>query len=260
MHSLVTCKMNKRNLIQNQAIQAAKKQNWSKAIELNSQLLEENPKDISALNRLGVAYIQDKQKTKAKQTFKSVLKLEKSNSIAKKHLDKIKNNQAVQAPNFHQNQFIEEPGKTKTIQLRRLANKDTLAKLTVGQECNIKTKNRYLSVEVDSKYIGSLPDDVSFRLIKLMKSGNEYSCWLRSISDQACYVFIRETKRSNRNANTHSFCLNKSIQNNIVNLDTNYASKEALPVVLVNTDEDKEPEQSLSKIGEITRDPNAISS
>ncbi|MEN8253672.1 MAG: hypothetical protein ABFQ62_04845 [Patescibacteria group bacterium] len=259
MLSLVTLKMNKRNLIQNQAIQAAKNQNWLKAIELNLQLLEENPKDISALNRLGVAYIQVGKKTKAKQSFQSVLKLEKSNTIAKKHLIRIKNNQTVQAPNFHQNQFIEEPGKTKTTQLRRLASKDLLSKLTVGQKCTIKLKNRHVSIEVDGKYIGSLPDDLSFRLGKLMKNGNEYSCWLRSINDQTCHVFLREIKRSNRNANTHSFSINKNNQNAVVNLDTNYVSKEALPVVLVNTDEDKEPEQSLSKIGEITRNPNELS-
>jgi len=260
MHSLVTLKMNKRNLIQNQAIQAAKQQNWPNVIELNLQLLEENPKDVLALNRLGVAYIQIGQKTKAKQAFQTVIKLDKSNAIAKKHLLKIKNNQTVQAPSFYQNQFIEEPGKTKTTQLRRLANKDTLSMLTVGQKCTINSKSHYLSIEIDGKYVGSLSDDLSFRLSKLMKSGNEYACWLRSNNDQTCCVFIREIKRSNRNMHTHSFCINKNNQSNITNLDMNYSNKETLPVVLVNTDEDREPEQSLSKIREITLDPDELDS
>ncbi len=108
--------------LQLQAVQAAKNQNWDGAIEHNLTILVDSPTDVGALTRLGVAYAQINKLKEAKKAFTQVLELDKSNQLAKKHLEKMKNNQTISLSSLPANeQFIEEPGKTKTVELHRLA-------------------------------------------------------------------------------------------------------------------------------------------
>ncbi len=231
------------------AIRASKNADWATAVEINEQILEQNPQDIPALNRKGVALLQLEKKSAAKKVFQEVLKLEKTNKIAQKFLDKLKKKQQILAPSFSQQQFIEEPGKTKTMQLHRLAGKKTLEQLHVGEETELKPKSRYISVEVNDNYVGSLPEDLSFRLTKLMKSGNTFRCWIQSVHDNQCSVFIKETFRSKKNKNTNSFCISTTSPV-ASNFDDPIVSQENLPVVIVNTDEEDNKLTNLSDIRE----------
>jgi len=54
--------MNHRATLTQQAIQAAKKQDWASALTLNQELLNSDSKDLAAYNRLGVAYLQLNEK------------------------------------------------------------------------------------------------------------------------------------------------------------------------------------------------------
>jgi len=188
-----------------EAISAAKKQEWDQAIELNTEILGRNPNDIGAINRMGLAYLQLGKTTNAKKAFNSVLEKDRSNIIAKKHLNNLKNKQVANLA-VTQVYFIEEPGKTKIADLHRLARKDFLKKLHVGQKCQLISKGKHISVETeDGKYIGSLPDDLSFRLCKLITRGNEYECLVHSFNETKCRVHIREEKTSQKNKHTLSF-------------------------------------------------------
>lgn len=191
--------------LRRQAIQAVKDGNWHEAVTCNQEIFTQDATDVNALNRLGMAYLQLNQPKDAKQTFEQVLAIDKTNQIAKKQLDRIKNNSVVTAPTFSQQSFIEEPGKTKTIGLHRLAGRKVLEALSVGQSCELRPKNRYISVELNGQYIGALPEDLSFRLSKLMQTGNEYSCLIYSYTDNSCKVYLKEEFRSKKNADTHSF-------------------------------------------------------
>src|SRR5690606_3385589 len=131
---------------------------------------------VSAYNRLGVAYMQIKNVSKAKKAFQQTLTIDKTNSIAKKQLQRINSNHLGKAPAFTKLSFIEEPGKTKTVELHRLAGKQVLNNLSVGQMCELRPKKRYISVEVDGQYVGALPEDLSLRLARLIETGNEYTC------------------------------------------------------------------------------------
>ncbi len=226
--------------LRRKAIDAAKTANWQLAVELNQQILSQYPEDVSALNRLGVAYVQLKNIKKATKAFKDVLKLDKTNIIAKKHLSKIEKNQDLSAPSFTQQHFIEEPGKTKIIELRRLANKQTLEKLHVGAPCELKLKNRYISIEVNGNYVGALPEDVSFRLGKLIQGGNQYNCSIRSSNGKNCSVYIKETYRSSKNFGIQSFPSNKGAMSQLDDVDESYLLKEEIPIEIVETDRDVE--------------------
>jgi len=231
--------MNKLTNLQLLAVNAAKKADWNKAIEINEQILEINKKDLGALNRLGLSYLQVEKPSKAKQCFKDVLEIDCSNSIAKKNLEKIKNKQNT-APNFSQEHFIEEPGKTKIAELHRVAGKEVLINLASGHVCELKIKNRYISVDSNEKYIGTLPEDLSFRLTKLIKRGNKYECFVHTASPKSCSVYIKEILRSKQNENIHSFPLNKNLIATINDIDEKFLLEDNIPMEIIHTDTDHE--------------------
>ncbi len=188
-----------------QAISAAKKNDWTQAITLNQEILAQNPQDIGALNRSGFAHLQLQDFDSAKQKFQQVLALEKTNLIALKQLANIEKNTII-TPQFNSENFVEEPSKSKIIGLHRLANRDILQNLVVGQELFLKPKNRFISIETaDKTYLGSLPEDISLHLSRLINTGNQYFCQLHTSSSKHCDVFIRESYQSPANRHQHSF-------------------------------------------------------
>ncbi len=242
--------MNKKTTLQLQAIQAAKNNDWHKAAEYNQALINLDELDISAYNRLGVAYLQLCDKKKAKDVFQKVMEIDKSNAIARKHLYRLSHNQNIAIPTFCTDQFIEEPGKTKTVDLHRLASKNVLSEIVVGSEATLVPKNRYISVEVNGIYVGALPEDLSFRLTKLINTGNEYSCRIRSVSGCSCAVFLRETKRSKRNEHTNSFPLSKTQLATINDIDDIFLEDD-IPIQVVETDNDVEKTLESNVLGSI---------
>ncbi|OGJ38315.1 MAG: hypothetical protein A2383_03595 [Candidatus Pacebacteria bacterium RIFOXYB1_FULL_39_46] len=236
-----------------EAIAAAKTQAWEDAIKINEQILERSNNDLGALNRLGLAYAQLGKPIKARQAFKAVLEKDKSNLIAKKHLDNLKNKNGTAAP-ISNTYFIEEPGRTKIAELHRLAPKNTLIKLRVGEPCKlVSKKNKYLSIATESgKYIGALPDDLSYRLNKLIKRGNEYQCLVHSFSENSCSVHLREIKISAKNKHFQSFPVGK-LNNKIIsslNADEEFLIEDDIPVETGEheNDRNKEFEDTLEKI------------
>ena len=191
--------------LETQAVTAAKKGDWQAAIDYNDQILQTQPDNIGALNRAGFAYLQMKNFTQARDHFEKVLSLEKNNPIATKQLQNIRS-QTVATPQFGSIDFVEEPSKSKIIGLLRLADKHVLEGLSIGQELQLHPKGRFITIETtDKRYLGSLPEDISLRLSKLIERGNRYLCQVHSASSKHVRVFIKETYQSPANVNYHSF-------------------------------------------------------
>lgn len=232
--------MNTSSPAKQQAIAAAKNGDWDRAVQVNAQILESNPQDTQALNRLGVAYLQLGKKTDAKKAFSKVLEIDKTNLIAKKHLKSIKSKQAPAKLSFTKQHFIEEPGRTKIVELHRLSGKQVLDTLSVGDECELTLKKRYISVECNGQYVGSIPEDVSFRLSKLIKTGNTYLCCIHSFNNATCTVYLKEMKRSRRNKDIHSFPSLKNAQSSVQDIDDRLLLEDDIPVEITNHDRDVE--------------------
>ena len=231
--------------LEQQAINAAKQQNWQAAIDFNKQIIEQDATNMPAMIRQGVALVQLGKTKEAKKLFQDVLELDKTHQLAKKHLQKLQNNQTITLSSLPgDEQFIEEPGKTKTVELHRLVGKEQLEGISVGQICDMKPKNRFISVELNGKYIGSLPEDLSSRLTKLIKGGNIYACYIRSISSHSCGVFIKELERSKSQEFVSSFPVAKSQANSLSDMyladDNMPLELEAIPIQIVETDNDEE--------------------
>jgi len=192
-----------------QAIAATLAGDWENAIKLNKSLLEENPDDVAALNRIGLAYSVLGNSKDAKINFEKVLEIDPLNSIALKNLKRLKSDlpKSDESPMFIQvnNIFIEETGRTKVVELINLAQTEILHGLQTGQSVDMSVKRLKIFVLQGKKYIGVLPDDIGNRLIKFINGGNKYEAFVKSANHQNVSIFIRELKKSSKFKDQPSF-------------------------------------------------------
>lgn len=199
------------------AIQKALQANWEEAVKLNLQILENDPENATALNRLGIAYLKNHQPTKARKTFEKVLNLDPFNAIAKTNIKKTspkfsQSSDTTSLLSNHSFSFIEEPGKSKVIPLTNIGEPEILAGLFTGKEIFLKIAARKVKIVTEkNKYIGSLPDDISSHLIRLIKAGYKYKSLIKSADTNQVQVFIQEIKASKRLRGIHSFSPNHSL-------------------------------------------------
>jgi tetratricopeptide (TPR) repeat protein len=191
------------------AIQKAINNEWQDAIEINTKILEQDPRDISALNRIAQAYFNLCQLPKAKKYYQQVLDIDHYNPIAKRNLEKLGSlikNGKTEAPNQSKSfNFIEEPRKTKIISLVRLGERTVISNLQPCSELDLVIRSQSISLYCNKKYVGRLPDDISKRLIWLSKRNNKYNAVVKSAEKNHVSVFIKEIKQSLKNKDLSSF-------------------------------------------------------
>lgn len=193
------------------AIAAALTHAWKEAIHINTRILQVDTNNIAALKRLGYAYAQSGQMSKAKLTFQRVLTLDPYNQIALKQSQKLASVKKKLLPRrpvarISPMSFLEEPGKTKIVSAVNLAPLQILSLLSPGDELTLKPKKHCVEVRTDANtYVAALPDDVSFKLLKLMASGNRYQAIIKSVERKSLILLIREIARGRRFADHPSF-------------------------------------------------------
>lgn len=203
------------------AIDEALRGNWKTAVKLNEEILNVDSSNREALNRLSRAYVELGRFLKAITNYKKVLKLDPYNPIAQKALERLKlakrtkiakNGQMAKsftvpaANRFVANLFIEEPGKTKTVSLIHLGDLAVISSLDTGEQVALDCHAHRVSVATaNGRYIGRLPDDLSRRLIKLRRDGNEYESYIKSVSPDTVKIFIKEVKKSQKRRDLPSF-------------------------------------------------------
>lgn len=192
------------------AINSALKCDWSEAIKINKILLSQDKNDIEALNRLARAYFESGDIKRAKSTSLKVLKIEPSNKIAEKAVEKYQkvnlNNHKTNGQNINASDFIEEMGTTKITQLLNLCSENIISSLDSGDEVFLSTHSHRVTVIThDKKYIGKLPDDLSARLRLLTKEGYEYRVIIMSANKENIKIIIKETKKGRGYEKINSF-------------------------------------------------------
>ena len=199
-------------LLKDKAIQAMLLGDWKNAASLNKDLIDENPKDIDALNRLAYVFTILGKTQDAKSTYRKVLKIDVLNQIAIRNIKKLTEMgpkqiaKSLSSLGGVTNTFLEETGKTKIISLVNTAQPKIIALLTTGQPVVITIKRSKIFVQdQNAQYLGVLPDDIGKRLIKLIKGGNTYTACIKSATEHNVCVFIKETKRTSKYKNQPSF-------------------------------------------------------
>ncbi len=197
--------------LSSQAVTAALTQNWKEAIRLNQEILKQQEENFEALSRLAYAYMRSGELSKAKKMYEQVLKFDKYNQIAQKNLKKLTNlkKDAVLADSdkvVSPLMFLEEPGKTKVVDCTHVAPNQVLSTLTSGEEVMMKQKNHCIEIRSTANvYLAALPDDISFKLSRLIEAGNTYQIIVKNIDKNALKVLIRELSRGSKFANQPSF-------------------------------------------------------
>lgn len=193
------------------AIAAALAQDWKEAIRINLAILKSDKSDLEALCRLAFAYLKTGQLLTAKRTYQKVLDLDKYNQIASKNLKKMtslkKKDLANEAATYMSPMiFLEEPGKTKIVECVHVAPSHVLSTLSAGQEVFLKPKPHAIEVRTSSNtYIAALPDDMSFKLNKMMAAGNTYQTIVKGVEKKSVKVMLRELTRGKKFAKQPSF-------------------------------------------------------
>jgi tetratricopeptide (TPR) repeat protein len=197
--------------IARKAILASFQGNLQEAISLNRQIIAYDPNNLAALNRLGKCYFLSDDYPQAKKYYQLALCIDQYNPIARRNLTLLNrtslkaNKEAGSTPAVICNEFIEIPGKTLAVHLHKLTDVAKLCYLKIGQLVKLEYKHRTVEIFNGRIYVGSLPDDLSLRLLKLKKRGNEYMAYIKSVQDNKICLFIKEIKQSERNRNLVSF-------------------------------------------------------
>jgi hypothetical protein len=195
--------------LKNQAIQTALEGNWQEAIILNKSLIHENPEDVDALNRLALAYTIMGKVKEAKSTYQKVLVLDPLHPIALRNLKRLKdkslNLSGGKQTSCINNKFLEEPGKTKVVELVNIAQPIVVEALRTGQSLELSIKRLKIFALEGEQYIGVLPDDIAKRLIKFIKSGCKYEAYVKSANQHKVTIFIKEIKKTSRYKDQPSF-------------------------------------------------------
>lgn len=215
--------MNNIDILEEKAINAAVSADWEQAIKLNKEILKLDQKNIEACLRLGYGYLQLSNFKQAKRYYKRTLRIQSSNLVAKENLERIiileKESQKKNKQSFSidPNLFLETSGKTKSIELTKLGQKNILASLMVGQKVYLKIRKRKVEIRTENdEYIGSLPDDLSKRLIFFINAKSKYSVNIKQASLNKIEIFILEQKKGKRVYKYSSFPDN--LQSNLENL------------------------------------------
>lgn len=196
---------------QTNAVAAALAQNWKDAIAINCEILKSDTQNFEALSRLAYAYMRSGELPLAKKTYEKVLQIDQYNHIALKNIKKLSSlkKDDITLSGIHNVSplmFLEEPGKTKVVDCINLAPNHSIAGLSSGEEVFMKSKNHCIEIRTrTNNYLGALPDDVSFKLAKLLDAGNTYQVIIKSTEKNTLKILIRELSRGKEFANQPSF-------------------------------------------------------
>jgi len=182
-----------------QAIALAIQGRWGEAVAANKSLIESFPIDIDAYNRLGKAYLELGEYSRAKEAYNRATELDPYNVIARKNLHRLSHlpeslaGSEGDSRKIEPQQFIEETGKAGVVNLYRLAPLEKLARVVAGDKVDLKINGSSLIAE-DShgEYLGQVEPKHGQRLIKLMEGGNKYTAAVISSTEDMMSVVIRE--------------------------------------------------------------------
>lgn len=225
-----------------ESINLAITQEWEKALELNLTLAKKYPKDIDTLNRLARTYMELGKISSAKESYQKVLKIDQYNPIASKNIKKLStlNNKDLKTDKVFENVdpdiFLEEPGKTKVINLENVASKEVLAKLRIGDKVTLKPQKVGVIVfSSDDRRIGEFDKNWSSILSESIKAGSKFESFIKSVTveektnDHTLSIFVKEVE--------HSPKIAENIFPASIHQVTPFVREEALSYTSIKTDE-----------------------
>ncbi len=244
-----------RRELEERAIRLALEGNWAEAERCNRLLLESDPNDVDALNRLGKALLEMGLYQDARQAYSRALGLDPYNRIARKNLRRLESlieQQAAAGPARVEREkilpdlFISESGKSAVVPLRGVTNPRLLERLSRGEVVRLEVAQGTVLVKTDAgETLGRLDPRVGRRLAEFIAGGNLYVAAVAEVQPGGAKIFIRETYRHPRMSGRTSFPALEVPQTEVVRpyvRDWGLRLEEALEIG-IDEDEDEEEEE-----------------
>jgi len=195
-----------------QAIALAMQGRWREAVATNKTIIDSFPSDVGAYNRLGKAYMELGEYSRAREAYGQAVELDPYNAIAIKnvrrlsHLGETLVSSEGNSDKAEPQHFVEEIGKAGVVNLYHLAPQEVLARVVSGDRAYLKIEGSSLIVEnARGEYLGQVEPKHGQRLIKLMEGGNKYTAAIISSSEGMVTVIVREVYQDPSQAGRLSF-------------------------------------------------------
>lgn len=197
-----TKQKNRRQVIE-EARRAALEGEWDAAIEINKELIQRDPKDTAAYNRLGRAYLEKRDFGAAYEAYSDALKSDPANLISRRNLRRLEHLRSGDVPEdapptvFPRTLvFIEEVGKTWVDELVNPAPMVELAEIYAGQKLELVPQGDRLMVhDATGALVGEVEAKTAERVMQLMAGGNIYEVYALGPSAASIRVILREVYR-----------------------------------------------------------------
>lgn len=184
--------------LRKKAVDAALKQDWDLAIEINQQILEKSPNNKDAKNMLGRAYLKKGGYSKAKKLFKEVLEVDPINQIALKNYeiasDKNPKKYVAHDSVKDAKALLKEPGTTKVLDIpHKPKASDTF---DPGETLDIKILKTKLSfINKDSnKVICEYEGKNVSKIYEASKNGVKVSASIAKMENNVLTVIIKTSE------------------------------------------------------------------
>ncbi|MEK9179736.1 MAG: hypothetical protein AAB893_04695 [Patescibacteria group bacterium] len=206
--------------LKDQAIEKAIAGHFQEAIDLNFEILTLAPEDTDVLMQLAHAYWQIGDIVHATKYYRKTLSVDPNNILAIKRLDLLKplSIKSQKSSNRKKgriipvSEFIEEPGKTKTVRLSNLGKPEHISLLNIGEEIDLNIRKHKIEARDESdNFIGYLPDDISKRLVQFILGECTYEAFIFSIDKNEVKIFIREIEKKRKFRHVSSFIFENSM-------------------------------------------------
>jgi tetratricopeptide (TPR) repeat protein len=194
-----------------EAIDLAMQGRWQEAVAVNKDIIESNPSDVDALNRLGRAYMELGNYKDAKLAYQQAVENDRYNAIANRNLRRLSDMKQPVKPEIDTHkvepqQFIEEIGKAGVVNLYDLAPKEIRAPMVNGDKVTLKVEGMGLVVENSrGEYLGRVDAKHGQRLARLIKGGNRYSGAVLKAVREMMSIIVREVYQDPSQARKLSF-------------------------------------------------------
>lgn len=175
------------------AIKHALTENWEEAIASNLAILALEKTNLEAKIRLGRAYLQQRDFTKAKKLFKEVLKQDPINPIALKNMalatKKVNVSRNATVSSKH---IMKEPGLTYEIVLTIIAPRMTADTIPYGSEFRLNIKAKSIEFYLNEKLAAQLQNSpLIATLVKAKKQAIPLEAFFLKGEAKEMHVLLR---------------------------------------------------------------------
>lgn len=232
-----------------EAIDLAMQGRWQDAVAVNKEIIENFPNDVDTYNRLGRAYLELVDYTKAREAYGRAAELDPYNAIATRNLRRLNDlkeptSLEVETDKVEPHHFIEEIGKAGVVTLYDLAPKEIRARMVAGDKVYLKVDGPSLMVENSrGEYLGRVEPRHAQRLTRLILGGNQYTAAVVRSTEDMETVIIREIYQDPSQVGRLSFPpkgleeVRPYVSDKILKLDEEEESEEESGYTIIGGDE-----------------------